>query len=268
MPWTDHWTPSDRMLRRIVVLQRDTYLLTGGRVLSRARAKPMMLLTTTGRRTGRPRTTPLPFFPHDDGVVVVASNSGRDQHPAWYLNALAEPEVRVQVGPRTSTATARPLEGEERDRAWARLVETAPWYTDYQSQTTRELPVVAITPDTPVGHDAPVVVDRPVLGWWVAVVSGMTALGLVAYHGRAWRWWSTHVTDAVPRGALRALFGAAVVTHLVEAATAVRMAESDGRHASALSWGTQTTILGYPSLAVLRRSVRERSTRSRTQPDK
>ncbi len=255
MAWTDHWTPGDRTLRSIAALQRDVYRHTGGRVFGRARGKPMLLLTTTGRRTGRARTTPLPYLPHGDTMVVVGSNSGHDNHPAWYLNIEADPGVTVQVGPNASPAKATALAGTERRAIWDRLGATAPWYAAYQSQTPRELPIVAITPEERVAHDAPVLVERPALGWWVSILSGMTALALVAFHGRTWRWWSGNVTSSIPQGAFRSVFWAAVATHVVEGAAAVRTAEGDGRHAAALGWGAQTLLLGFPSLGLLRRST-------------
>ena len=258
MAWTDHWTPGDRALRRIAALHRDVYRCTGGRVFGRARGKPMLLVTTTGRRTGRARTTPLPYLPCGDTMVVVGSNSGHDNHPAWYLNIEADPGVTVQVGPHASPAKATALAGTERRELWDRLGVTAPWYAEYQSRTPRELPVVAITPEEPIGSDAPVLIERPALGWWVAILSGMTVLGLIAFHGRTWGRWRDHVTGAIPRGALRSLFSAAVAAHVVEGSAAVRAAERDGRHATSLSWGAQTLLLGYPSFNLLRRSVRDR----------
>lgn len=253
MSMTDHWTPSPRVLRRIVTVHRTVYRRTGGRVMARARRKPVVLLTTTGRRTGRLHTTPLPFYPDGDRLVVIASNSGSDRHPAWYLNLCANPEVEVQVGPRASRAAAATLTGDDRQRVWARLDREAPWYSDYQAHTAREIPLVAITPDHDVRHDAPPCVERPAAGWWVAVLGGMTVLGLIAFRSSWWRWWSTRVTSAVPRGAYRALFWAAVATHVAEGTAAVRLAERAGEHAATLSWGAQTTLLGFPSLRLLRR---------------
>lgn len=253
MTWTDHWTPSPGALRNIVVMQTAVYRLTGGRLLARARRKPVVLLTTTGRRTGRRHTVPLPFYPDGDRIVVIASNSGSDRHPAWYLNLAEHPEVEVQVGPRVSPAKAATMTGDDRRRLWARLDAEAPWYAEYQEQTSREIPLVAITPEHDVRHDAPPCVERPALGWWVAVLAGMTVLGLVAFHPSWWRWWSSRVTKAIPRAGFRGLFWLAVATHLAEATTAVRLADRAGEHAATPSWGAQTALLGYPSLRLLRR---------------
>lgn len=259
MSLTDHWTPSQRVLRRVVAMQRSVYRVTGGRVLARARRKPVVLLTTKGRRTGRLHTTPLPFYPDGGRIVVIASNSGSDRQPAWYLNLCAHPEIEVQVGPRTSTAVAATLTGDDRQNLWTRLDREAPWYSDYQAGTTREIPLVAITSERDVHHDAPPCVERPAAGWWIAVLGGMTILGLIAYRSSCWRWWSTRVTNAVPRSGFRGLFWAAVATHVVEGAAAVRLAERAGEHAATLSWGAQTTLLGFPSLRLLRRRAGDES---------
>jgi len=243
------------MLRRVVALHRDVYRRTGGRIFGRGRGKPILLLTTTGRRSGKLRTTPLPYFPDGEAMVVVGSNSGRGSHPNWYLNIEADAGVTVQVGPNVSAAEATAVSGACRSALWDRLIETAPWYADYQSQARRELPLVAIVPATPLGHDASARVERPALGWWVSILSGMTLLGFIAFHGRTWRMWSESVTGVIPQAALRALFGAAVATHILEGSAAVRIAERDGRHAATLRWGAQTLLLGFPSLGLLRRSV-------------
>jgi len=259
MTWTSHRTPGDRNLLRVAALQRDVYRHTGGRVFGLGRGEPMLLLTTTGRRSGRQHTMPLPYLSLGEKMVVVASSSGSHRHPDWYLNIDASPEVTVQVGPNMSAAKATTVTGVDRSDLWKRLVDTSPRYGAYQQQSERVLPVVAITPEQPVGHGAPAHVERPALGWWVSILSGMTLLGLVASNDRTWRWWSTHMTAAIPRSAFRSLFRAAVATHIVESAIAVRVAERDGRHAATLAWGAQALLLGYPSLGLLRRSATARN---------
>jgi deazaflavin-dependent oxidoreductase (nitroreductase family) len=231
------WTPKGRVLKAIVLMQRTSYRTTGGRVLSRARGNPMLLITTRGRRTGRLRTTPLPYFPDGDHMVVVASNSAQEHHPAWYLNLVARPEIDVQVGPHRSAAVARRIEGEEAARIWSRLERDSPWYLQYQASTEREIPLVALETERPVNHDVPVGVDRPALGWWVSILSGMGLLGLLAHRGCVWHWWERRVTGAVPRPVYRVVFWIAVGLHVGEAAYAVREAERDGRSASSLRWG-------------------------------
>ncbi|MFI5492351.1 nitroreductase/quinone reductase family protein [Actinoplanes sp. NPDC051859] len=106
----------------------------------------LLLLTTTGRKSGRPHTVPLGYLP-DGGerVLVIASAAGAHHHPAWYHNLLAEPEVTVEDGAFTYAATATVLSGSERDRLFARAAESDPGWADYQAKTTRVLPVVALT---------------------------------------------------------------------------------------------------------------------------
>ncbi|MGI3226255.1 nitroreductase/quinone reductase family protein [Streptomyces sp. GTA36] len=105
----------------------------------------LILLTTTGARSGKRHTTPLAYYP-DGGasVLVIASAAGAPTHPAWFHNLLAHPQVTVETGVFTYEATAEALAGPERDNAFARLVEAEPGWADYQSKTTRVILVVAL----------------------------------------------------------------------------------------------------------------------------
>ncbi|AWE51044.1 nitroreductase/quinone reductase family protein [Streptomyces nigra] len=105
----------------------------------------LLLLTTTGARTGRPHTTPVAYLP-DGGerVLVIASAAGSSKHPAWFHNLVAHPEVTVESGAFTYPARAVVLQGEERDRAFARAVEADPGWAAYQERTERVIPVVAL----------------------------------------------------------------------------------------------------------------------------
>ncbi|TDD46329.1 nitroreductase family deazaflavin-dependent oxidoreductase [Kribbella antibiotica] len=105
----------------------------------------MLLLTTTGRRTGRPHTAIIGYYPDGGRVLVVGSAGGADKHPDWYLNLLANPEVTVESGLFTYQANAVPLEGPERDEVFARLVEADEGWGKYQAGTTRTIPVIALT---------------------------------------------------------------------------------------------------------------------------
>ena len=105
---------------------------------------PILLLTTTGRRTGRPRTWPLTYLPEGDRFIVIASNGGQPNHPAWYLNLRANPQVSVQLGDRTRVMIAQTAEGDERTRLWSRVVEKYPAYAGYQQKTDRQIPVVVL----------------------------------------------------------------------------------------------------------------------------
>jgi deazaflavin-dependent oxidoreductase (nitroreductase family) len=105
----------------------------------------LVLLTTTGARTGQRRTTPMMF--HRDGgrLLVIASNAGAPQHPDWYRNLLAHPRVTVEVGEDTYDAQAEPLSGADRDQAWAMLKQTYPFFAEHEVTARREIPVVALT---------------------------------------------------------------------------------------------------------------------------
>ena len=105
---------------------------------------PILLLTMTGRKTGTEYTTPLIFGEDDSGYVIVASQGGRPEHPDWYLNLEAHSEVGVQVKADTFRARARTAEGEERERLWAAMNEIWPHYDEYQTKTTRRIPVVVL----------------------------------------------------------------------------------------------------------------------------
>jgi deazaflavin-dependent oxidoreductase (nitroreductase family) len=105
----------------------------------------LLLLTTTGARTGTDRTVPLGYVRDGDQLLVIASAGGSDRHPDWYHNVLADPVVRVELGTETFTAVATPAEGTRRDELFAHVIHTAPGYADYQRATTRTLPVVVLT---------------------------------------------------------------------------------------------------------------------------
>ncbi len=121
------------------------YRLTGGRVGGKVVGQPVVLLTTTGRKTGKARTVPLVSFEDGGDRFIVASAAGAPTHPAWYNNLAASPEVTIQLGPRTYRARAQTVTGEERARLWLRIVAAAPVFADYQKKAGgREIPVVRI----------------------------------------------------------------------------------------------------------------------------
>ena len=106
----------------------------------------ILLLTTAGRKTGEKRTAPLIYAPDGDRYVIVASKGGAPEHPGWYRNILANPEVEVQVGTTKTKARARTATGEERARLWKKSLEFWPPYAEYQTKTEREIPVVVLDP--------------------------------------------------------------------------------------------------------------------------
>ena len=107
---------------------------------------PALLLTATGRKSGEKFIFPLFYGKDGDSYFIVASKGGAPEHPGWYHNLLANPEVEVQVGIRKLRALARTVTGEERRRLWDKAIEFWPPYADYQRKTDREIPVVVLDP--------------------------------------------------------------------------------------------------------------------------
>ncbi len=103
-----------------------------------------LILTTTGRRSGEERSTPLIYGQHGDAYVVVASKGGAPEHPAWYLNLSEHPDVTVQVKADRFQAKARTATAEERPELWELMAERWPAYNDYKQKTDREIPVVVL----------------------------------------------------------------------------------------------------------------------------
>jgi deazaflavin-dependent oxidoreductase (nitroreductase family) len=124
----------------------DRYRETDGEEGHDWRGTVTLLLTTNGRRSGEKRTTPLIYQPDGDRYVVVASQGGAEQHPGWYFNLSADPNVEVQVKGDRFNATASTAEGEERERLWKLMTATWPAYDGYQTRTDRQIPVVVLTP--------------------------------------------------------------------------------------------------------------------------
>lgn len=123
------------------------YRATGGIIGGRGGPLRFLLLTTSGRRTGRPHTVPLPFYLDDGTPYVVASNYGNDYPPAWYLNLVSHPEVTIQIGRARYPARARIAGPDERARIWSRLTTHRRNYARYQQRTNREIPLVLLERD-------------------------------------------------------------------------------------------------------------------------
>jgi deazaflavin-dependent oxidoreductase (nitroreductase family) len=123
---------------------RAVYRLTGGRLLGRVAGMPVLLLTTTGRQSGRPRTTPLTYFTSGADLVVVASNGGEDRPPAWWLNLQADPRATVTIDRHSQAVTARAATPQERERLWPVITGVNPGYAAYARRTSRPIPVVVL----------------------------------------------------------------------------------------------------------------------------
>jgi deazaflavin-dependent oxidoreductase (nitroreductase family) len=125
-------------------MHKRVYRLTGGKIGGRIGKLPVLLLTTIGRKSGRPRTQPLAYTRVGDGYAVIASKGGAAQHPLWYLNLRAHPLAEVTVGRETWKVRARDAEGEERERLWRALADLYPGYERYAQKTSRRIPVVVL----------------------------------------------------------------------------------------------------------------------------
>ena len=123
------------------------YRATRGRALGSVAGMPV--LTTTGRRSGKARTTRLTFFRDGTDLVVIASNGGADRPPDWWLNLRQTPRAVVRIGTDTLVVTARPASEQERERLWVVITATYAGYARYQERTTRRIPVVLLTPEDP-----------------------------------------------------------------------------------------------------------------------
>lgn len=121
------------------------YRETGGERGYHWRGTTILLLTTTGRSSGEPRTTPLIHRVDDGRWVIVASKGGTPEHPAWFLNLEADPEATIQVRDEEIPVRASVAEGEERDRLWRDMAGVWPDYDAYQARTDREIPIVVLT---------------------------------------------------------------------------------------------------------------------------
>ncbi|MEW2495477.1 nitroreductase family deazaflavin-dependent oxidoreductase [Streptomyces nodosus] len=122
----------------------DEFRRNAGKVGGQFEGATLALLTFTGRRSGRERTTPVWYMTDADHIVVFGTNAGAERHPEWYLNVLAHPEITVEVGTETYPARAVPLEGADRDRAFAEAQRLAPVFTEYQAKIERTIPAVAL----------------------------------------------------------------------------------------------------------------------------
>jgi deazaflavin-dependent oxidoreductase (nitroreductase family) len=136
--------PRGRALRLVAAVHLRLYRWTNGVIGASTTGMPTLLLTTTGRKSGLARTVPLPYFPHPEGVMVVASFAGAPQNPAWYENLVANRDVFVQIRARRYRAIATVASPDERLALWASIVAASANYADYQHVTTREIPVVVL----------------------------------------------------------------------------------------------------------------------------
>ena len=122
------------------------YRVTGGGFGGRVQSLPVLLLTTTGRKSGKTRTVPLGFLRDGSTYVIIASYGGLPRNPAWYLNLNSQPDATIQVKRQAMRVKAETASPEKRRELWARLIEAAPGYANYEQRTSREIPVVILHP--------------------------------------------------------------------------------------------------------------------------
>jgi deazaflavin-dependent oxidoreductase (nitroreductase family) len=134
------------LFRAVLSFSVWLYQRTNGKFGGRVQGLPVLLLTTTGRKTGKERITPLGYFEYDGYYVISATYAGLDIHPAWFHNLKSNPEVALQIQDRQLTAIAGPANPTLRQKLWDTLVELAPSYGAYEKRTTREIPMVLLRP--------------------------------------------------------------------------------------------------------------------------
>lgn len=129
--------------KSFIGMHTNLYRWSGGRLMGRIQGTHILLLTTTGRKTGKARTTPLGYFVDGQDYIVVASNGGRPAKPAWYLNLAQTPQVSIQIGAKTVPATARTVPAADRPALWRKIAAEAPAYAPY-AQAEPAIPLVRL----------------------------------------------------------------------------------------------------------------------------
>jgi F420H(2)-dependent quinone reductase len=150
--------PSDHSLARLSItlpasalramgrLNVPIYRLSGGRLMNTVGTAPVMLLTSTGRRSGQPRTAPVLYGEDGENLIVISSNGGNHNAPGWSYNLKAHPDAEVQIGSRRRAVRARVAEGEERTRLWRKMNSLYEGFDDYDANVSREIAVFVLEP--------------------------------------------------------------------------------------------------------------------------
>ena len=134
------------MLQLILKIMVFLYNVSGGRIGGKMGQVPVLLLTTTGRKTGKQRTLPLVYIMDGSAYVITASAGGADKHPSWFFNIRSHPQATIQVKDKHIPVTAEIAGPEKKPELWARLVEGAPNFVGYQKRASREIPMVILHP--------------------------------------------------------------------------------------------------------------------------
>ena len=139
-------TSPDWLLRAVGKLNVPLYRISGGRLGGRIAKAPVLLLTTTGRRSGAARTTPVLYLADGERLVVIGSNAGNERTPAWALNLVAGPDAEVEIGSERRAVRARVAEGGEREQLWRRMTESYSGFDAYRDRTAREIKLFVLEP--------------------------------------------------------------------------------------------------------------------------
>ena len=134
------------MVQLIFKVMVFLYNVSGGRIGGMMGKVPVLLLTTTGRKTGKQRTLPLVYIMDGSAYVITASAGGGDKHPGWFFNIRSNPQATIQVKDKPIKVTAEIAGPEKKPELWARLVEVAPNFAGYQKRTSRDIPMVILHP--------------------------------------------------------------------------------------------------------------------------
>ena len=134
------------MMKLIGIAHTSLYKMSGGKLGRNMRGSEVVLLTTTGRKSGKRRTSPLFGLADGENWTVIASQGGHPEHPNWYLNLRDNPDVELQVGGETKRMRAETAEGDDRERLWTKMAAMYSGYDEYQTLTERIIPVVVLRP--------------------------------------------------------------------------------------------------------------------------
>ena len=137
----------NKLFKLFTRLQIAVFRCTHGKRMAFMRGMPVLLLTTTGRKTRQQRTTPLMYLRDGENYVITASNNGRDNQPAWFYNLQAAPQAYIEVPGQHLQVNASVATPAERERLWPQLVARAPFFADYQKGITRLIPMVVLRPE-------------------------------------------------------------------------------------------------------------------------
>ena len=122
------------------------YRASGGRIGGKIGSNPVLLLTTTGRKSGKQRVVPVMYFMDGPAYIVTASAGGSDKHPGWFLNVRSNPQAAIETGKQRINVVGEVASPEKRAELWPRLLAIAPGFANYQKRTSREIPMVILRP--------------------------------------------------------------------------------------------------------------------------